>query len=296
MELFIIMIAWILGIIWGLYFKISIALFLPIIIILYFLFKKYVINRNNIKNINIKKYFLIFCISIIISNIQITQLEKSFEEKYKEIREQIQVVGTIISNPMKKEYKTQYILNVESINGNLTFKNTKLLLNVKKENNGFKYGDKIRLICDFEQPSTKRNQGGFDYKEYLKTKKIYGIITSEEEQIKFIKQNNTNIIERFANMVANDIKEKNSKKLNKEQAGLLTGILIGDKENLEKGIKEDFKNSSLSHILAVSGMHVSYIMMGIGFCVSKIKVSKKNSKIITILFLLFFIRKNRLSY
>ena len=35
-------------------------------------------------------------------------------------------------------------------------------------------------------------------------------------------------------------------------------------------------------------MHVSYVILGIGFIVNKIKIGKRNAKIITILFLLFF--------
>ena len=78
MELFCITIAWIFGIIWGLYFKISIAFFVvPVIFIGIYLSRKK----------KIKKYFIWLLISLVISNLQITLLEKSFSEKYKNIGE-----------------------------------------------------------------------------------------------------------------------------------------------------------------------------------------------------------------
>lgn len=280
MELFCITIAWIFGIIWGLYFKISIAFFVvPVIFIGIYLSRKK----------KIKKYFIWFLISLVISNLQITLLEKSFSEKYKNIGENLEIVGTVISNPIDKEYKNQYTLKVEKINENKKYQNTNLQLNVKKEKENLSYGDKIIVKGNFEEASTARNEGGFDYKQYLKTKKIYGIVTVDKKDVKVVNKNNANVIELLANKVRNSMKEKIEQNLTDATSGLLSGMLIGDKSNLPKEIQEDFRNSSLSHILAISGMHVAYVMLGITFLISKMKFSKKVSKIITIVILLFFI-------
>lgn len=280
MELFCITIAWIFGIIWGLYFKISIAFFVvPVIFIGIYL------NRKK----KIKKYFIWFLISLVISNLQITLLEKSFSEKYKNIGENLEIVGTVISNPIDKKYKNQYTLKVEKIDENKKYQNTNLQLNVKKEKENLSYGDKIIVKGNFEEASTARNEGGFNYKQYLKTKKIYGIVTVDKKDVKVVNKNNTNIIELLANKVRNSMKGKIEQNITDATSGLLSGMLIGDKSNLPKEIQEDFRNSSLSHILAISGMHVSYVMLGITFLISKMKFSKKMSKMITIVILLFFI-------
>lgn len=280
MELFCITIAWIFGIIWGLYFKISIAFFVvPVIFIGIYLSRKK----------KTKKYFIWFLISLVISNLQITLLEKSFSEKYKNIGENLEIVGTVISNPIDKEYKNQYTLKVEKIDENKKYQNTNLQLNVKKEKENLSYGDKIIVKGNFEEASTARNEGGFNYKQYLKTKKIYGIVTVDKKDVKVVNKNNTNIIELLANKVRNSMKGKIEQNITDATSGLLSGMLIGDKSNLPKEIQEDFRNSSLSHILAISGMHVSYVMLGITFLISKMKFSKKISKIITIVILLFFI-------
>ena len=70
---------------------------------------------------------------------------------------------------------------------------------------------------------------------------------------------------------------------------LLLGILIGDDNELSKSVKEDFQNSSLSHILAVSGMHVSFVIMFVTVALSKLNSPKKISRTICISFLVFFI-------
>ena len=282
MELFFITIAWIFGVIWGLYFKISIALFvIPLIFVCIYLTIK--------KKIKVRKYVVLFLISVLISNIQITLLEKSFDEKYQNVKENLEIVGTIISNPIDKQYKNQYTLKVEEINGNKKYKNTNLQLNVKKEKETLNYGDEIIVKGNFEEASTARNKGGFDYKQYLKSKNIYGIVTVDKKDIETINKNNVDIIDLLANKVRNSMKRKIEQNLPNETSELLSGMLIGEKSNLQKEIQEDFRDSSLSHVLAISGMHVSYVMLGITFVISKVKFSKKMSKIVTILILLFFI-------
>lgn len=163
MILFIIVIAWILGIILGLYFKVSIALFLLIIFFLNTLFIKNKKIRRYYKVIFSKEKIVIFIICFCISYFQIQLYEKSFETKYQNVQDEIKVVGTIISNPKEKEYKVQYILKVESIDGNNSYKNTRLLLNVKKENQDsyLQYGDKIFFSGEFNLAEVQRNTGRF---------------------------------------------------------------------------------------------------------------------------------------
>lgn len=287
MELFLITIAWLFGILSGLYLKQSIVFFVFIIIIFLLLRRK----NKYLKHICKNKYIIIFIVCYLISYSQIIYKEKSFNEKYKNIQGEIQVVGTIISNPSKKEYKTSYTIQIESINNDKSYKNTKLLLNIKKDKKEilYSYGNKISFIAEFEEPTSQRNKGGFDYKQYLKTKNIYGIIETNTSKIKMIKENNVNFISKFANVVSSSIEKQANRLLEVEEASLLTGILIGNKENLGEDIEEAFRDSNLSHMLAVSGSHISYVIMGISFAIATIKIGKRKSKIITIIFLLFFI-------
>ena len=98
-------------------------------------------------------------------DVKLSEQEKSFIEKYKNINEEIKVVGTIISNPSNKQYKTNYTLQVESINGDKSYKNTKILLSVKKDKNEkyYSYGNKIYFIGEFKEATLQRNYEDFLY-------------------------------------------------------------------------------------------------------------------------------------
>ncbi len=220
-------------------------------------------------------------------------------------------MAVVISEPEDKEYKYRYTIRIESVienvnakyklsdnnilsNDNIynentenTYKGIKLILDVKLKNQKYipKFGDKIILNGNVQIPNTSRNYKGFDYRQYLKTKKIYGII--EVEHINKIGEDSVNIISKVVNYVQVNMKKSLNKILNKEESSLCIGILIGDRSNISEKIEDDFKKSNLTHMLAVSGSHITYIING--FAILLGKTNKKISKIITIMFLVFFI-------
>lgn len=74
----------------------------------------------------------------------------------------------------------------------------------------------------------------------------------------------------------------------KKHQDILLGILLGNDDGIEKEIKQNFIESNLSHILAVSGMHVAYIIAITTYILILLKIGKRKTKIITILLLTFF--------
>lgn len=309
MTIFMIMIAYILGIIWGLYIKNIVSLFL---IIIAMILTQKIINSKNIKQYkeikdykkfrkfkkfkNLNKYIkilipnkklILILITFTISFTYISVLEKSFKTKYKNIKEEIKVEAIVISNVKEKEYKDEYIIKVKTINSNKKYNNTHLKLSIKNNKNKLEYGDKIIFTGEFEEPEIQRNYGGFDYKQYLKTGKIYGLVTTNK--IEKIEKGKYNKLLILINKINQKIVDNSNKILEKEEANLLTGILIGNKDNLSKDIQESFRNSNLSHMLAVSGAHVTYVILGITFILKKSKTNKRISKIITIFLLILFI-------
>ena len=137
----------------------------------------------------------------------------------------------------------------------------------------------------FQEPSDTRNYKGFSYKKYLKTLKIFGTIKANK--INLIKQHKKNLIF-FANKVTNSIMEKIDNILPKKQAELLKGLLIGDTSSIDEQTKESFKISNLSHVLAVSGMQVAYIITSLSFVLNKM-IGKQKAKIVIIFVLILYV-------
>ena len=71
-----------------------------------------------------------------------------------------------------------------------------------------------------------------------------------------------------------------------EIAWLFEAVILGDKENLSKNISQDFSAAGIGHLLAVSGLHVGFIVAILTVILSKLKIKRKYCAII-LTFLLF---------
>lgn len=296
-------IGYIIGIIMGLYFKFSIVLLYIPIIAVYLVIKKIhiiqgnAVTRKKLKLVSVKRYLrylklilnskIIFCIIIfsIISNSIVIFQNQKYESYYKN-EEEIIVEAIIISDAQEEEYNYVYKIKILCINNNNKYKNTYLYLKTsKKSTEKLKYGDKIKAKGSFSEASSQRNYGGFNYKEYLKSLKVYGTIRAN--QLKVLSRNRLNNIFSLANQVSSMVKQKIDSSMEESQASIIKGIVLGDSSDMDQEIQENFRISSISHILAVSGMHVSYLVIGINILLRN-KVGKRKIRFITILFLIFY--------
>ena len=214
---------------------------------------------------------------IIVISIHGIYLRGQYEEFYKQVGEKIDVEAIIIGN--KKEEKNYNSYEIKGTK-DLT-KNKKFILYTKSNLN---FGDKVEIIGTFYEPSRARNYRGFNYKRYLQTNGIYGTIKSN--QISLISANNVNYILTLSNNIRQKIIEQIRIILANETSPLLIGLTLGDKTYLDEDTINDFQKSSLAHILAVSGTHVSYIILGLTYFVTLSKIHKKYGYILIIFLLI----------
>lgn len=95
--------------------------------------------------------------------------------------------------------------------------------------------------------------------------------------------------ERFFQRIRDKIKKIYEEHLTKDSSSLLEALTIGDKSDLDDNIIENFRKASLSHVLAISGAHFSYIILAITL-MSKALRRKRMSKILLIIIIIFFMK------
>lgn len=192
-----------------------------------------------------------------------------------------QYIGIIVDEKEEKDYKNAYIIEMKSKDD---LNNKRFIINLKKDNK-LEYGDKISFSGEYIKPDGKRNYGGFDYSLYLKTQKIYG--TFDIKNYKIISKENGSKIQKYIVQFKNYVKKTLRKNLEKDEAELGIGIAIGDRSGISKEIENDFKNSNLTHMLAVSGSHFTYIILAVEY-VNKIIKRNKMGKVIMIIVIILF--------
>lgn len=253
-------IGYILGIILRLYF--SSITFLIALLCIFWLIKK-------------DKKIIILLVFVILSFIYIDILENEYNRIE---NKQIEEKAVIISDIQEKEYK--YIYEAKFLENN-----KKVLISIKKSQqiDKINYGDLIYLEGKLEIPKIATNYKGFNYRQYLKTQKIQGIVIADNVKILKAKYKN-NLIYQIQKKIKAIIKEK----LPDETGNLLLAILVGDKKDLSEQIQINFKNSNLSHMLAVSGAHVSYIIVGLTYITQNSIMGKRKGRVFCIFFLIIF--------
>lgn len=288
-------IGYIIGIIWGLYFDFSIVLLYTLIVFLFCLrkcFKKKVYKKFHllsiyryfryIKLIFTKQVIFLIVMASIISNTILIFQENRHKNLYPE--ENINVEGIIVSNQEEREYKNRYKLKVLAVNDSDTYKATQIYIEVKKDIK-LQYGDKVVLQGEFLKGSEQRNTGGFDYQLYLKSINIYGTLKVEDYQK--ISSDNVNGIDKSIHAIKIAVSENIEKILEEREGQIVKGLILGDTTDLEEELKEKFQIANISHVLAVSGMHIIYIIIGIEIVFKK-WLGKRYVKYVIMMGLLFY--------
>ena len=288
-PILIAVIGYMIGILWGLYFNFSVALLYIFIAAIYVILKTFLSKSKwNILSprryfryvkifFNRKSIYLIVIISII-SNLIVDFQNRGYENVYKD-GEELTLIAIVDSNKEEKEYKDTYQIKTE-------YKDTNLILSVNKNKNiELEYGDKILIKGELAEPSGSRNYGGFDYKEYLKSIKVHGRIKADS--IEVLAKNSNNSIFTFANNINLKIKENISKLIPEKYGAIFTGLILGDTSKVEEEVNDNFKIANISHVLAISGMHITYIVMGIELLLKR-GIGKRKTRIITIIVLVIY--------
>ena len=171
----------------------------------------------------------------------------------------------------------------------IKIKDKKFYLNIKKSENIYlEYGDRINLTGNFLEPETQRNYRGFDYRKYLKTQGIYGNINVNNiTKIQNIGLSPKIAILKRINSISNKIKNIFKENFNEKISNVILGMLLGYTDEIDLNVKEDFSKSNISHILAVSGMHVGYVILFSNILFSKL-FGKRKTYFITIIVLIFY--------
>lgn len=117
------------------------------------------------------------------------------------------------------------------------------------------WGAQIQLRGKIEEPAQRRNPGCFDYREYLLSRGIGGIIAVS--QIDIVRKG-TGLTNSIATM-----KHRFLDSLSQDCKGIVSGLLFGDKTFIEDSVYEEFRKNGTAHILAVSGLHIGILYSAI---------------------------------
>jgi len=199
------------------------------------------------------------------------------------------IEGMILDYQYKKNHRNKYILKIEKIFNKDTARYSygKTIFYTKKLEEKFTYGDRIRVYTSLEKPAAKRNPGQFDYRDYLANQNIFFIAhCSSADSIELIGERQGNwFIQSIIIPLRSYCHKTFYNYFDDETAGLITALILGEKQGLDPHMIDNFKKVGVVHVLAISGLHVGFIITFIFALLSLLRLDY-HSKIWGLLFVL----------
>ncbi len=161
----------------------------------------------------------------------------------------------------------------EKIQGTYFFENYTEKIDFIKE---YEIGDIIELYGNLEIPSNNTNFNLFNYRKYLYYEGINFSLRIDSYKKK---ASCNNLFYLLKNAIDNRINEVGS------SAGYMKALILGDDSDVSSSIIKTYQNIGISHLFAISGMHISIFTGILLFLLKKIIPSEKISYFIIILFL-----------
>ena len=194
------------------------------------------------------------------------------------------ISGVVDSLPKNFGYKTRYIFNCQTLKNNdgpSLQVNGRILLTVYPSRNKLaswplRYKDKIQITGQIRPIRNFSNPGTYDYETRMKFKRIFGSAYTSTEKIQKLDDHNTDLITRFLRQVQS-VRERFYDKVKAVEHGdqkpeldivtsqaqaVLVALITGQKEGISTETKDNFSKAGLSHILAISGLHMSLLALG----------------------------------
>jgi competence protein ComEC len=160
----------------------------------------------------------------------------------------------------------------------------------------FDYGDQISLSKEWRKPAAQRNPGQFDYRNYLNRHDIHAVVyLSKYDSVSLMVQEQgawlfQEVIEPVRTAMQRIIYRYNSKKV----SPMLKALLLGERQDLDREIVEEFTLSGVVHVLAISGLHVGYIILFVTMILRLLRIPYTSQFIILLLLLTVYVLLVRL--
>ncbi|NLX76845.1 MAG: DNA internalization-related competence protein ComEC/Rec2 [Clostridiaceae bacterium] len=217
---------------------------------------------------------------------QYTILSKPLVQYYEN---NVTLAGYVNSECRTEGSRVTFEFHVEKINNEKVGRT--VLVNVYNVKNADDYSVGTGLVINgvLRSPPGSRNPGGFNYENYLYTKRIPATLSINErnaERTGFMK----NLpLKRFGVNIRRYILASLEKNLSYEKAALIEAMLIGYRENLTESMENAFSASGLTHIMAVSGANLAFLIFPLLWLLNIAGIDRRTSAVIAIPFVFVYL-------
>jgi competence protein ComEC len=243
---------------------------LSILIFLHVIKRKYHHSSGDaiLKIFPLKNILLLsaLCLSFVIRYHQVASFRSPNEITRHNIKKIRSITGTITETHYFANNYHRYIVNLEKAyfhqSGHIFVKG-KILVNTADIGKEYHYGDYIQCYGSIEEPQGQRNPGQFDYRAYLVRKDIfYTLSIGHSDSVRLLAEGRGNFfLHTVIIPMGQYARQVFIKYLSQPARALLNALILGERQDIEKEVINDFQRVGVIHVLAISGLHVGFLII-----------------------------------
>ena len=191
--------------------------------------------------------------------------------------------STIYATVTEIENDNIIIIKTDRINDK-TYPEFKMYFYIEDSFTNYSIGSEVKIKGKISP--IKQNNYSFDTKSYYYSVGISAIVT-EISEFEVVRVNDFTL-EYKVSSIRKSIARRLVLTTERDSGGLLAALLLGEKEYLSKETALDFQRLGITHILALSGMHLVMLTFALKELLSLVRIKKKPAYFITVIFVLLY--------
>lgn len=248
-------------------FKASVALTVGATVI-FLLFLPFKAMRKN-------KFVLFSLASAIIFSFSFMFCQFQYVTAVQNMGETVEIRGVVCQTPTHSDYAHTYIIKLEDENYKVRY--------VSEDNRFWSEGE---IVSGMVQRTTEEYTD-VDFLDSSLSSKIY-FTFFETENFRLRRTGETNLIYKSLGKIKNAFTTLTYSYIPSENGGIANAMTVGDRSGIASSTTEQFNYAGSSHLLVVSGLHLSLWAFGVIKVLRKNSLLRKYSVLVSLAVLLFY--------
>ena len=175
---------------------------------------------------------------------------------------EVSFTGTVYRMEKKEKVTAVFLKNNAVSLPDAEVRESKILVYIKhnQKKTQLKIGSRVAVTGEAQPFESARNPGNFDQKSSYRKMGIHVLVWAEKTGILSAEYDH---VRQFLQDLKSRWNELLNKHLGEYYGGTMGAILLGEKGGLDPEMKKAYQKNGISHLLAISGLHMSFIGMGV---------------------------------
>jgi competence protein ComEC len=181
------------------------------------------------------------------------------------LNDAVTVKAVIVERWKPTAYNNRFVAEIYAMNDSIS--RGKILVNFRKDKTTeeIKVGTKLAVHAKIILLQKPLNPDQFDYGSFLKNKSIYGQVYADDASIAVFSSEEKNIYyysALFRNRVMSNLKNSG---FNPKELAVVNALILGQRQDLDPTVLQNYQYAGAIHILSVSGLHVGFVLLFLNY-------------------------------